>query len=127
MYIINDRLAVGAIAQTKEDMLYVNAIVGSIKDFQIIDVRMLKERQPNSDGQYILNIIRVTSWLQCNVKVVICSSAAKSRSLAIAIGVLVKYFKMNFYDAYDLVMKKVPLAEIKGNHIDSLKRILDVS
>ena len=73
MHLINDRLAVEAIPQTKKDMHYVDAVVGNIDDFQIIDVRMLKEDQLNSNDQYLLNIIRVTSWLHCYRKVVMCS------------------------------------------------------
>jgi hypothetical protein len=42
MHLINDILAIDAIPQTKELMRYVDAVVGNIEDFQIIDVRMLK-------------------------------------------------------------------------------------
>lgn len=127
MYILNDKLAINAIPQTNEDMFYVDAVVGDIDGFKIVDVRMLKNRHPNPDEEYMLNIIRATSWLQCDEKVVICSSAAKSRSLAIALGVLVKYFKMNFYDALKLVIEKVQVAQIDDIHLDSLKKLLDVS
>jgi hypothetical protein len=125
MYIINDILAIDAIPQTKEHMRYVDAVVGNIEDFQIIDVRMLKDSDSNRDGEYLLNIVRVTSWLQCNEKVVICSSMAKSRSPAIAVGVLIKYFKLDFFSAWDQVRKKVPSANI-DRHIISLKRLFGV-
>ncbi len=125
MYRINDILAIDAIPQTKEDMRYVDAVVGNIEGFRIIDVRMLKGSQSNPDGEYLLNIVRVTSWLQCKEKVVICSSSARSRSPAIAVGVLVKYFKLDFYSAWDQVRKKVPNANIDC-HIISIKRISGV-
>ena len=122
MYRINDTLAVDVIPQTKEDMRYVDAVVGNIDGFCIVDIRMLKNSQSNSDGEYLLNIVRVTSWLQCNNKVVICSNAARSRSPAIAIGVLVKYFKLDFYNAWEQVRKKVANANI-DYHIMSIKNI----
>ncbi len=80
---------------------------------------MLKDSQPNRDEEYLLNIVRVTSWLQCDEKVVICSSAATSRAPAIAIGVLVKYFKIDFDTAMDLIKNKVPTAHICKTHIAS--------
>ncbi|MDP9306412.1 MAG: hypothetical protein M3O68_08735, partial [Thermoproteota archaeon] len=116
---------IDAIPQTKEDMFYVDALVGYIEDFHIIDVRMLKNSQSNPDGDYLLNIVRVTSWLQCKEKVVICSGSARSRSPAIAVGVLVKYFKLDFYSAWEQVRKKVPFVNI-DYHIISLKRIFGV-
>ena len=100
-------------------------MVGNIQDFHIIDVRMLKNSQSNTDGEYLLNIVRVTSWLECKEKVVICSSSARSRSPAIAVGVLVKYFKFDFYSAWAEVRKKVPNANI-DHHIMSIKRIFGV-
>jgi hypothetical protein len=66
MYIINEILAIDAIPQTKEHMRYVDAVVGNIEDFQIIDVRMLKDNHSNRDGEYlqILSGLR----LGCNVR-----------------------------------------------------------
>jgi hypothetical protein len=125
MYVINEILAIDAIPQTKKEMRYVDAVVGKNDDFQIIDVRMLKDNHSNRDGEYLLNIVRVTSWLQCNEKVVICSSMARSRSPAIAVGVLIKYFKLDFFSAWQQVRKKVPSANIDC-YIISLKRIFGV-
>jgi hypothetical protein len=112
MYIVNGTLAVDAIPQTKKEMRYVDAVIGKKEGFQIIDVRMLRYSHSNRDEEYLLNIVRVTSWLQCNEKVVICSSTAKSRSPAIAVGVLIKHFKLDFLGAWDQVRKKVPFANI---------------
>jgi hypothetical protein len=127
MYLINNNLGIDAIVQTMANMRYVDAVVGKIDDFQIVDVRMLKENQKNSDAQYLLNIVRATAWLQCNQKVVICSGAARSRSPAIATGVLFKFYKMTFNDALELIMNKVPSVEIDNIHIISIKKIFGVT
>lgn len=127
MYLINDVLAVGSIFQTKPKMLYIDAVIGNINDFKIIDVRMLNNRIPNPVQDYLLNIIRVTSWLECDSKVVICSRTGKSRAAAIGVGVLVKYFKMSFNQALDSIKSKVPIADIADLHISSLKKLFKVS
>ncbi len=88
---------------------------------------MLRDGEPNRDEEYLLNIIRVTSWLECNEKIVICSSTGRSRSPAIALAVLVKYFKLDFYNGWELVRKKVPISNINPSHIMSLKRLFLVS
>jgi hypothetical protein len=61
----------------------------------------------------------------CKEKDVICSGSACWRSPAIAVGVLVKYFKLDFYGAWEQVRKKVPTANI-DSHVESLKRIFGV-
>ncbi len=122
MYLISNGLAVDAIPGKEIITHYVDTVVGNIDDFIIIDVRVLRNGHPNPDKEYLLNIIRVTSWLQCNQKVVICSSVAKSRSTAVAVGVLVKYFKMDFYTAMEFIKEKVPVT-----HITSLKRIFCIT
>jgi hypothetical protein len=127
MYLINDVLAVGSIFQTKPKMLYIDAVIGNINDFKIIDVRMLNNRTPNPIQDYTLNIMRVASWLECHNKVVICSSTGKSRAAAIAVGVLVKYFKMSFNQAQEVIKSKVPIADIANLHILSLKQLFMVS
>lgn len=53
----------------------------------------------NAISKYMLNIVRVTSYLEIGERVVICCRAGVSRSNAIAVGVLVCYFKMDFYEA----------------------------
>jgi hypothetical protein len=75
-------------------MRYIGAVIGNINDFNIVDVRMLNNSKPNPVQDYVLNIIRVTSWFECRSKVVICSSSGQSRAPAITLGVLIKYFKI---------------------------------
>jgi len=130
MYKLLDNLAVhgfnGSATNAKIDMKYIDAEFGYINDFKIIDVRMLNDLG-NSEQEYELNILRVTSELDEGNKVVICCEAGRSRSNAIALGVLVKYFKMNFYDAWELIRKEIPISNIDPSHIESLKKIFKVT
>lgn len=57
----------------------------------------------------------------------ICSSTAQSRSPAIAMAVLLKYFKIDFHAALELIKKKVPTADIGRTYIASLKRIFSLA
>lgn len=66
------------------------------------------------------------SQLEEHKKVVICCGAAQSRSPAIAIGVLMKRYDMDFYDACNLVREKVPIAQIEPCHISKLKKLFNV-
>lgn len=127
MYKILDNLATHSIGESVYPLKkYVDAQIGWIDGFRIIDVRMLNDHEGNSDLDYKVNIARITSYLECNVPVVICCSAGQSRSNAIALGVLVQHFKMGFYDAWELVKKKVPICNIELSHIAALKKMFKV-
>ena len=65
--------------------------------------------------------------MQKHGRVVICCVAGISRSNAIALGVLVKYGGMDFYDAWTLVEDRVPIANINPSHISKLKRLFNVT
>jgi protein-tyrosine phosphatase len=94
-------------------------------DFWIVDVRdILDESQPAE--VYERTIQRAITALDKNEKIVICCGAGQSRSNAIAIGVLMKKYNMDFYDAYNLVREKVPIAQIEPCHISKLKRMFNV-
>ena len=124
MYKILDNLATHSIGESVYPLeKYVDAQIGWIDGFRIIDVRMLNDYEGNSNWDYKLNIARVTSYLECNVPVVICCDTGQSRSNAIALGVLVQRFKMGFYDAWELVKKKVPICNIDPSHIAALKKM----
>jgi hypothetical protein len=127
MYLINDVLAIGSILQTKPEMRYIDAVIGNNNDFNIVDVRMLSNSKPNPVQDYVLNMIRVISWLECGDKVVICSSTGQSRATAIALGVLIKYFKMSFNQGLEVINSKVPVADIGNLHILALKKLFRVS
>jgi hypothetical protein len=127
MYLINDVLAIGSILQTKPEMRYIDAVIGNNNNFNIVDVRMLSNSKPNPVQDYVLNMIRVISWLECGDKVVICSSTGQSRATAIALGVLIKYFKMSFNQGLEVINSKVPVADIGNLHILALKKLFRVS
>jgi hypothetical protein len=124
LYKILDNLATHSIGESVYPLeKYVDAQIGWIDGFRIIDVRMLNDYEGNSNWDYKLNIARVTSYLECNVPVVICCDTGQSRSNAIALGVLVQRFKMGFYDAWELIKKKVPICNIDPSHIAALKKM----
>ncbi|MGB7956638.1 MAG: hypothetical protein WCF23_21915 [Candidatus Nitrosopolaris sp.] len=96
MYNILTNLATHGIGKPGIIERYVNCEIGFIDDFRIIDVRTLIDGE-NIPSEYLLNIVRVTSYLELREKVVICCRVGASRSNAIAVGVLVRYFKMDFH------------------------------
>ena len=92
---------------------------GFIDNFRIVDVRILVDGE-NPLLEYELNITRVVSYLELGQKVVICCRAGVSRSNAIALGVLVHYFKIDFSQAVDLITTKIPICHILAPHISAL-------
>ena len=103
MYKILENLATDGLGQPSELSAYVNCEIGFIDDYRIIDVRVLPEFDTPSSFEYKLNIMRVASYLELGEKVVICCSHGMNRSNAIALGVLVQYFKMDFFKAWELI------------------------
>jgi hypothetical protein len=76
-----------------------------------------------SIASYLLNIVRVTSYLEIGEKVVICSYTGVSGSNAIAKGALVRYFKIDFYRAMEPVRSKVSVCNILHPHNTTLKKL----
>jgi hypothetical protein len=100
---------------------------GFIDYFRIIDVRILPEFvPPSSPSEYRLNIMRVTSYLELGEKVVVCCSHGMNRSNAIALGVLVQYFKMDFFKAWELIQSSVPICTIISTNIVALTKFFNV-
>ena len=122
MYKILTNLATHGIGRPGTIERYVNCEVGFIDDFRIIDVRTLIDGY-NIPSDYLLNIVRVTSYLELGEKVVICCRVGASRSNAIAVGALVRYFKMDFYKAMEVVISKVPICNILEPHIIALQKL----
>ncbi|MGB8937869.1 MAG: dual specificity protein phosphatase family protein [Candidatus Nitrosopolaris sp.] len=91
---------------------------GLIDNFRIVDVRTLVDGE-NPLFEYELNIIRVVSYFELGEKVVICCRAGVSRSNAIALGVLVHYFKIDVNEALELITSKIPMCNILPPHITS--------
>jgi protein-tyrosine phosphatase len=123
MYKILENLATDGLGEPTELSSYVDCEIGLIDDFRMIDVRVLPEFDtPSSPSEYKLNIVRVTSYLELGEKVVVCCSHGMNRSNAIALGVLVQYFRMDFFEALELIKSRVPrpvsssLAIFNGNY-----------
>jgi hypothetical protein len=125
MYKILDNLATHGLGKPIILHSYVDCKIGLIDDFKIIDVRILNDRNI-SPSEYRLNIMRVTSYLELGKKIVICSSHGMNRSNAIALGVLVQYFKMDFYKALELIDSKVPICNITTDNISTLVKMFNV-
>lgn len=99
---------------------------GLIDKFRIVDVGTLNDG-PNSLFDYELNIMRVISYLELDEKIVICCRLGISRSNAIALGVLVHYFKINFNRAMELISSKVPICIILPPHVTALQKLLNAN
>ena len=113
MYKILENLTTDGLGEPSELSGYVDCEIGFIDDFRIIDVRILPEFVcPSSPSEYELNIMRATSYLELGEKVVVCCSHGMNRSNAIALGVLVQYFKMDFFKAWKVIQSKVPICTI---------------
>ena len=98
---------------------------GLIDKFRIVDVRTLNDG-PNSLVDYELNIMRVISYLEMEENVVICCRLGISRSNAIALGVLLHYFKIDFSRSMELIRSKVPRSNILTPHILALRKLLNI-
>ena len=93
----------------------------------VADVRDLYDDDSNSLEEYEKKIDLVWELMQQHNRVVICCVAGISRSNAIALGVLVKYFHMDFYEALELIREKVSRANISPGHIAQLKKLFKVT
>ena len=98
-----------------------------MEDWYIVDVRDMLDHGGNPISLYKKKIFTVTGFLLENKRVVVCCGAGQSRSNAIALGVLIDKFGMNFYDALELVKEKVPVCNIDSSHINALKKMFDVT
>ena len=126
MYKILENLATDGLGEPSELSSYVDCETGLIDDFRIIDVRVLPEFDTPSPSEYKLNIMRVISYLGIDEKVVVCCSHGMNRSNAIAVGVLVQYFKMDFFKALELVQSRVPVCTIISTNIVALTKLFKV-
>lgn len=103
------------------DKLMINGEV-----WTIVDARLISEHGEEHHNRYPLlhnylmaNACRILK--DGNRCLIICDAGA-SRSNSIALGVLVEYYEINFYDAWNLVKEKVPICKINAPHIEFLKR-----
>lgn len=98
------------------------------KEWIIIDCRNISDSPEIKThiGIYLDHILEAGLFLDWGYNVVCCCSAGQSRSNAIALSVLIKYFNMDYYTAYDLVKKNNPVCNIAMEHLDVIKKIFQV-
>lgn len=123
MYKILDKLATHGLGEPGLLQGYSECKQGLIDKFRIVDVRTLNDGQ-NSLVDYELNIMRVISYLETDENVVVCCRLGISGSNAIALGVLVHHFKINFNQAMELISSKVSICNIFTTIYYSITKII---
>jgi rhodanese-related sulfurtransferase len=93
-----------------------------INSYKVLDVRSLLDESGNKDEDYYRLIDRGIYLLDNYDRVVVCCAAGISRSNAIAVGILMKYWKMDFQTAFEIVNNKISNCLIENAHINFLKR-----
>jgi len=96
----------------------------SLDSWKVVDVRRLRDDDSNTLEDYQKYIDLSFKAIKEHGKVAICCSYGISRSNAIALGVLVKYYDMGFSEALKLIKHKVKVSDIKEIHISKLKELL---
>ena len=137
MFVINDKLATHGLGDdyypTPEEHLQTGMTIdsfgtlGKTAEWTVVDVRDMLDGSGNNQADYAAKIHEVIKYILLGKKAVVCCGAGQSRSNAIALGVLVKHFGMDFYDAFNLIDEKVPISQIDISHIASLKRLFSVT
>ena len=110
--ILDNRLATAGISQfsykiLNEGLHQTNKYENAINSWQVLDMRDLFDDDSNSLKDYQEKIDLAWDMIQKHGKVVICCVAGISRNNAITLGVLVKYFDIDFYEAWEFVKSKV--------------------
>ena len=93
----------------------------------VVDCRVLLDDVVNPIDKYKTLIESAINFLNQGNKVICCCSAGQSRSNSIALGVLIEYFGMDFYDAWDLLREKNPFCGIAMEHLGAIKTIYNVT
>ena len=92
----------------------------------IVDARIISEQGEERHSRYPLLhnylMANACSILQHGYRCLIICDTGASRSNSIALGVLIEYYGIDFYDAWDLIRDKVPICQINPSHIGFLKR-----
>jgi hypothetical protein len=128
MYIINEFLATDGIGEDDYPQKKLVPLYALHKGFHVVDVRNLKDEGGNKLIDYVRAIFKVSNGMAYhNYPIVVCCGAGQSRSCAIALGVLVEEYCMDFFDAWELVKQKVPICNIDPSHIAALKQIYGVT
>jgi protein-tyrosine phosphatase len=124
--ILDDKLATDGIQYSYSYLLegYYQPDTKSTDSWKVVDVRRLRDDDSNTLDDYKKYIDLCFEAIKEQGKVAICCSYGVSRSNAIALGVLVKYYDMNFIEALQLIKHKVKKSNIKEIHITKLKKLL---
>ena len=96
-------------------------VFGPGKQVAFIDVRSLLDGCGNPPEMYDNLIDDAIVHLKAGRSVVICCALGRSRSNAIAIGVLVRYFGKSYVQAQQLIFDRVPGAKIHPCHLDAVQ------
>ena len=97
------------------------------KEYTVVDVRDLVDKEGNSDQVILEKIDTVVGLLKQNHKVVVCCDYGISRSNAIAIGAIVKYLGYDFDEAVKFVMEKTRETGIRIEVLTSVRQALETS
>lgn len=96
-------------------------------NYKIVDVRDMVDKKGNSKQLILEKINTAIQLIKEKNRVVICCDYGLSRSNAIAIGVLVKYYGYNFEEAVKLIIKKTNRETIQLGMLESVRRALDLN
>jgi hypothetical protein len=102
------------------------------RQWKILDVRKLNDDGSNKLMDYARLIMVGRHYISHNDHVIVCCHVGHSRSNAIAVGILTEcgarydLTPMNFFDACNLVVNKVPVCNIDPSHISKLKKLFGV-
>jgi protein-tyrosine phosphatase len=128
MFKITENLATHGLGETTYPLAKDKLRTGQIlegTDFMILDCRDMRDEY-NPPEVYEKKLWEAADIIETHGKVVIYCGAGQSRSPAIALGVLTGYYRMNFYDAHNMIRETVPIVQIEPSHITALKKMFDV-
>lgn len=113
-WILKDKLGTASLPELEA--------VKKLKDVEVVLVKDLKDGKQKSKGQFESKVKKV-EWivLKKKKKAVIICVGGMSRSNAVALAYLVKN-EMDFDEAFNLIRKKVPIAQINMDLIDYVKK-----
>lgn len=95
--------------------------------YRVVDVRDLLDKEGNPSRLILEKINDVLDLLRRNHKVIICCDYGRSRSNAIATGVIARYFNYNFEKALKYVMKKNKESAIHIGILNSVRRASEMN
>lgn len=94
--------------------------------YKIVDVRDMVDKQGNPKQLILEKINTAIQLIKEKNKVVVCCDYGLSRSNAIAVGVLVKYYGYNFEEAVKLIIQKTNRETIQLGMLESVRHALDL-